>query len=81
MSYSLNEVVCKTFDDFEGVPIHSNTPNSCFVLYIYIYIQGLRLASLAYSLIVNCFHWVIVVVGGRVHGWCKNWSGIKGHIL
>ena len=28
-----------------------------------------------------CFHWVIVVVGGRVHEWCKKGSGIKGHIL
>ena len=23
-----------------------------------------------------CFHWVIVVVGGRVHEWCKKGSGI-----
>ena len=28
-----------------------------------------------------CFHWVIVVVGGRVHEWCKKGSGIKGHII
>ena len=23
-----------------------------------------------------CFHWVIVVVGVRVHEWCKKGSGI-----
>ena len=43
-------------------------------------LQGVRLASLAYSLIVNCLivsiGYIIVVVGGRVHEWCKKGSGI-----
>ena len=28
-----------------------------------------------------CFHWVIAVVGGRVHEWYKKGSGIKDHTL
>ena len=52
-------------------------------IYIYIYTRSeARFARLLLDCELSyCFHWVIVVVGGRVHEWCKKGSGIKGHIL
>ena len=54
--------------------------------YLCIYINITRSEARFASLLLDCelsycFHWVIVVVGGRVHEWCKKGSGIKGHII
>ena len=60
------------------------TPPSGHVLSIIIVItrSEARFARLLLDCELSyCFHLVIVVVGGRVHEWCKKGSGIKGHIL
>ena len=70
--------------------------NRAHDVYIYVYVQMMhvriyniirtrseaRFARLLLDCELSyCFHWVIVVVGGRVYEWCKKGSGIKGHIL
>ena len=67
---------------------HTHTHVCTYTLTQYMYIIITRSEARFARLLLDCelsycFHWVIefVVVGGRVHEWCKKGSGIIGHIL
>ena len=65
------------------IELYSCDKSTCIYIYIYIITRSeARFARLLLDCELSyCCHWVIVVVGGRVHEWCKKGSGIKGHIL
>ena len=62
------------------ISLLNNAIKSCiidFSVLLYITRSEARFARLLLDCELSyCFHWVIVVVGGRVHEWCKKGSGI-----